>query len=103
VFGSGWAWLFLDDGAGRLQIGTTQNQDTPAMNAHEHPILTLDIWEHACVAAAQQSRFAEPSARRARRYYLKWQNRRAEWIQEWWNIVDWVSTIRRPARACGMR
>lgn len=67
IFGSGWAWLVLDK-QNKLSIMTTANQDTPISHGLK-PILTLDIWEHA--------------------YYLKHQNRRAEFIEAWWNIVNW--------------
>lgn len=65
-FGSGWAWLVLDDG--KLEITSTANQDSPIMD-DEEPILGLDVWEHA--------------------YYLKYQNRRPEYVTAWWNVVDW--------------
>lgn len=69
-FGSGWAWLVVADGV--LKVGSTPNQDNPLMDISEfrgHPILGLDVWEHA--------------------YYLKYQNRRAEYVQNWWNVVNW--------------
>ncbi len=66
-FGSGWAWLVMDEN-GKLQVYSTPNQDSPYMQGHT-PILGLDVWEHA--------------------YYLKYQNRRAEYIQNWWNVVNW--------------
>jgi Fe-Mn family superoxide dismutase len=66
-FGSGWAWLTLDPEDG-LQVGSTGNQDSPLMFG-SIPILGLDVWEHA--------------------YYLKYQNRRPEYVQAWWNVVDW--------------
>lgn len=70
-FGSGWAWLYLDDKKS-LQIGSTPNQDNPLMDVSPikgTPLLGLDIWEHA--------------------YYLKYQNRRAEYVNNWFNLVNW--------------
>jgi len=66
-FGSGWAWLGLDE-TGELHICDTPNQDSPLSKGHT-PILTIDVWEHA--------------------YYLKYQNRRADWVAAWWNLVNW--------------
>jgi len=66
-FGSGWAWLCLD-ASGKLAICDTMNQDSPLSKGHT-PILTIDVWEHA--------------------YYLKYQNRRADFIAAWWNVVNW--------------
>lgn len=66
-FGSGWAWL-VKDSAGNLSVISTPNQDSPISDGLT-PILGLDVWEHA--------------------YYLKYQNRRADYIQAWWNIVNW--------------
>jgi Fe-Mn family superoxide dismutase len=65
-FGSGWAWLVLD--GGNLEVTSTPNQDSPLMDG-KVPVLGLDVWEHA--------------------YYLKYQNRRPEYIAAWWNVVDW--------------
>lgn len=75
-FGSGWAWLAVGDG--KLFVSSTPNQDNPAMDIAESkgiPILTLDVWEHA--------------------YYLKYQNRRPEYISAFWNIVDWNAVAER--------
>lgn len=71
VFGSGWAWLVINKD-GKLEIGSTPNQDNPMMDISDfkgNPILGLDVWEHA--------------------YYLKYQNKRADYISNWWNIVNW--------------
>lgn len=70
-FGSGWAWLYVD-GSKKLKIGSTPNQDNPLMDISEikgTPVLGLDVWEHA--------------------YYLKYQNKRADYIENWWKLVNW--------------
>lgn len=70
-FGSGWAWLYIKKD-GSLQVGSTPNQDNPLMNISKikgYPLLGLDVWEHA--------------------YYLKYQNKRAEYVDNWWNLVNW--------------
>ncbi len=76
VFGSGWAWLIWD--GGDLRIESTPNQDSPVSQG-EHPLLGLDVWEHA--------------------YYLKYQNRRPEYIGAFWNVVSWDFVADRYARA----
>jgi Fe-Mn family superoxide dismutase len=71
-FGSGWAWLVVHDG--KLAVESTANQDSPIMEG-KTPILGLDVWEHA--------------------YYLHYQNRRADYIKAWWNVVNWPEVARR--------
>lgn len=66
-FGSGWAWL-VRDRSGKLAIESTPNQDSPVMDG-KHPVLGCDVWEHA--------------------YYLKYQNRRPDYVTAWWNVVNW--------------
>ena len=75
IFGSGWAWLILSgrSESNDLSIITTSNQDSPLMK-NQKPILGLDVWEHA--------------------YYIKYQNRRPEYIENWWNIVNWDQVTR---------
>jgi superoxide dismutase, Fe-Mn family len=70
-FGSGWAWLV--DNKGKLEITSTPNQDNPLMDGKK-AILGVDVWEHA--------------------YYLKYQNRRADYLAAWWNVVSWTEVNR---------
>jgi len=65
-FGSGWAWLYVKNG--KLELGSTPNQDSPVMEGGK-PVLGVDVWEHA--------------------YYLKYQNRRPDYVSAWWNTIDW--------------
>jgi Fe-Mn family superoxide dismutase len=71
-FGSGWAWLLA--AGGKLEVISTPNQDSPVMDG-KTPILGLDVWEHA--------------------YYLKYQNRRPDYVSAWWNVVNWAEVGRR--------
>ena len=66
-FGSGWSWLIVDD-QGKLQVVDTQNQDSPLMSGYT-PLLGIDVWEHA--------------------YYLNYQNRRPDYLEAWFNTVNW--------------
>ena len=72
-FGSGWSW-FVWDGTG-LAVYSTPNQDSPLMESDDVPLLGIDVWEHA--------------------YYLKYQNRRPEYLEAWWNVVNWPEVARR--------
>jgi len=72
-FGSGWAWL-VKDGSGKLDVLSTANQDSPVMEG-KFPVMGLDVWEHA--------------------YYLKYQNRRPDYIGAWWNVVNWEEIAKR--------
>lgn len=85
-FGSGWAWLVAKPD-GRLVVGSTPNQDNPLMRGivpdelTGRPVLGLDVWEHA--------------------YYLHYQNRRGDYISNWWNVVNWPAVSARYQRAAG--
>lgn len=77
-FGSGWAWLVQHEG--KLKIGSTANQDNPHMDSSEFkgkPLLGIDVWEHA--------------------YYLKYQNKRNEYVANWWNTINWDEAAKRLA------
>ncbi len=79
-FGSGWAWLIVDNG--KLDVISTANQDNPLMDVVDTngtPILGLDVWEHA--------------------YYLKYQNRRPEYVSNFWNVINWSEVASRYAAA----
>lgn len=79
-FGSGWAWLIIKDG--RLEISSTPNQDNPLMDVAEIkgiPLLGVDVWEHA--------------------YYLKYQNRRADYLNSFWNVINWSAVTERFTQA----
>ncbi len=76
-FGSGWAWLALT-AFGKLVVYSTANQDSPYLEGLT-PLLGLDVWEHA--------------------YYLKYQNRRPEYVQNWWNVVNWAAVAENYAKA----
>ena len=77
-FGSGWGWLVVAKG-GALSIESSPNQDSPMMESRQ-PILGCDVWEHA--------------------YYLKYQNRRPDYVAAWWSVVNWTEVGRRYAAAC---
>ena len=72
-FGSGWVWLVADKG-GELKVESTPNQDNPLMEGR-HAVLGVDVWEHA--------------------YYLKYQNRRPDYVTAWWNVVNWQEVSKR--------
>jgi superoxide dismutase, Fe-Mn family len=78
-FGSGWAWLILDQN-GNLQVTSTANQDSPLTDG-SFPIMGNDVWEHA--------------------YYLKYQNRRPDYLNAWWNVVNWNEIEKRYQQAKG--
>src|SRR5207249_521358 len=79
-FGSGWSWLVYD-GTG-LAVYSTANQDSPILKSYDDvPLLGIDVWEHA--------------------YYLKYQNRRPDYLEAWWNTVNWAAVAERFARATG--
>src|SRR5581483_9976417 len=71
-FGSGWSWLVVN--GGKLEVYSTANQDSPIMEG-KTPILGIAVWEHA--------------------YYLKFQNRRPDYLKEWWNVVNWSEVAKR--------
>ncbi len=75
-FGSGWAWLVFNRD-GKLEVLSTANQDCPLMNGMK-PVMGVDVWEHA--------------------YYLKYQNRRADYLAAWWNVVNWTAVAARFAK-----
>ena len=77
-FGSGWTWL-MHDGTG-LAVVSTPNQDTPLMDGHT-PLLGVDVWEHA--------------------YYLKYQNRRPDYLEAWWNVINWDRVQQQYDKASG--
>ncbi len=78
-FGSGWAWLVVKDG--KLAITSTPNQDNPLMDNSGTPILGCDVWEHA--------------------YYLKYQNKRPDYLAAWWNVVNWDAVAANLTKAQG--
>jgi len=79
-FGSGWAWV-VSDGSGKLSVTSTPNQDNPIMDGAGTPILGVDVWEHA--------------------YYLKYQNKRPDYLAAIWNVINWTEVGKRYAAATG--
>ncbi|MEZ4506386.1 MAG: superoxide dismutase [Thermomicrobiales bacterium] len=77
-FGSGWAWV-VTDGSGKLEVVSTPNQDNPIMDSKKKPILGVDVWEHA--------------------YYLKYQNKRPDYLAAWWDVVNWAEVSKLYAAA----
>jgi superoxide dismutase, Fe-Mn family len=77
-FGSGWAWVVVGSD-GKLSVTSTPNQDNPMMEGKGTPILGVDVWEHA--------------------YYLKYQNRRPDYLSAWWNTVNWSAVAKRYEKA----
>jgi Fe-Mn family superoxide dismutase len=75
-FGSGWAWLVAQ--GGKLDVYSTANQDSPVMEG-KFPVMGIDVWEHA--------------------YYLKYQNRRPDYLSAWWNVVNWQAVAKRLKQA----
>ena len=75
-FGSGWAWL-INTGGGKVAIESTANQDSPLMEGKQI-VMGIDVWEHA--------------------YYLKYQNRRADYVDAWWSVVNWAEVAKRYSR-----
>ncbi|HAO67133.1 MAG TPA: superoxide dismutase [Mn] [Verrucomicrobiales bacterium] len=67
-FGSGWGWVIVNN-QGQLEVASTPNQDNPVMDGSGKPVIGCDVWEHA--------------------YYLRYQNRRPDYMKAWWNVVDW--------------
>jgi Fe-Mn family superoxide dismutase len=77
-FGSGWSWLYVDHATGKLALGKLPNQDSPIMQGNT-PLLGVDVWEHA--------------------YYLKYQNRRPEYVAAFYNVIDWDAVAQHFAAA----